>query len=221
MKYCKSCHIHYDTTLDHCMFCNGELEDHHEKVTTYKFSEIQKKKTSRFFHRLFIYLNLVSFAVSLYVDWTSNGFPLSWSLIVGITNIYTIIMFLLLTVPTLWTSKVTKSIIVTVGMLILFGLAIRDHQWALDYVFPLAVTANMLLISILIISNKKKWFDFFSSLIIITFIGLIPGLFNILNWTVTRWPSVVCFAYALITLIGIIFLPSKASRDEFKRRFHI
>lgn len=221
MKYCKSCHVHYDTTLEHCMFCNGELEDNHTKPTTYKFTELNKKKSSRFFHRLFIYVNIVSFVLSLYIDWSTHGFPLSWSLIVGITNTYAIIMFLLLTVPTIWTSKVTKSLIVTVGMIILFGLAIRDHQWALDFVFPLAVLTNILLISILIITNKKKWFDYFSSLIIITLIGLIPGLFNLLKITEVRWPSIACFAYAIITLVGIIALPSKSSRDEFKRRFHI
>lgn len=220
MKYCKSCHVHYDTSLEHCMLCNGDLEKENDCVETYKFPDIEKKKTSRFFHRLFIFLNIVSVLISLYVDYL-DGLPLTWSLVVSITNLYAVVMFILLTVPTVWTSKLTKSIIVTVGMLILIGLAIRDHSWALDYVLPFAVILNILLITILIIVNKKKWFDYFSSLIIITIIGFIPGLLNLLNVTHVTWPSVACFSYSLVTLLGIIFLPSKSSREEFRRRFHI
>jgi len=220
MKYCKTCHVHYDTTLEHCLLCNGELERENEQIETYKFAEIEKKKRSRFFHRLFIFLNIVSVLISFYIDYT-DGLPLSWSLVVSITNLYAVMMFILLTVPTIWTSKLTKSIIVTVGMVILIGLAIRDHQWALDYVLPFAVMLNIFLITILIIVNKKKWFDYFSSLIIITIIGLVPGLLNLLRLTIVTWPSVACFSYALVTLLGIFFLPSKSSREEFRRRFHI
>ncbi|MDY0075104.1 MAG: DUF6320 domain-containing protein [Acholeplasmataceae bacterium] len=220
MKYCKTCHVHYDTTLDHCMLCNGDLEHENDDVVTYKFSEYKKKNASRFFHRLFIFLNIVSILVSIYIDFL-DGFPLTWSLVVSITNIYAVVMFILLAIPTIWTSKMTKSIIVTVGMLILIGLAIRNHSWALDYVFPFALMLNILLITILIIFNKKKWFDYFSSLSIVTIVGLVPGLLNLFGATQVTWPSVACFSYALVTLLGIIFLPSKASRDEFKRRFHI
>ncbi len=220
MKYCKTCHLHYDTPLKHCMLCNGELEHEDQKEVAYKFTEIKQKRTSKFFYRLFIFVNIVSILISMFID-LSDGLPLSWSLIVSITNFYAVVMFILLTVPTIWTSKLTKSIIVTTGSLILIGLAIRDHHWALDYVFPFAIMANILLISILIVFNKKKWFEYFSSLIVITIVGLIPGLFNLLKITQDTWPSVACFAYAIVTLLGIIFLPSKASREEFRRRFHI
>ena len=220
MKYCKTCRVHYDTDLEHCMLCNGELEHEHDTVVNYKFTEVEKKKASHFFHRLFIFINIVSILISFYIDY-SDGLPLTWSLVVAITNLYAVIMFVLLTVPTIWTSKLTKSIIVSAGAVILIGLAIRDHQWALDYVFPFAVILNMFLITMLILINKKKWYDHFSSLIIITIVGLIPGLLNLLKVTEVTWPSVACFSYAIVTLLGIIFLPSRASREEFKRRFHI
>ena len=139
----------------------------------------------------------------------------------GITNVYAIIMFSILTNAALWTSKLTKSIVLTVLSVILIGLSIRDYDWAVDYVFPFAVLSNTLLITILILSNKKKWFDYFVSLVFISIVGLIPGLLNILNITHVQWPSLICFSYSVFTIIGIIFLPSKASREEFKRRFHI
>ncbi len=220
MKYCKTCHVHYDTTLDHCMLCNGELDVENDIEVVYKFTECNKRSGSKFFYRLFIFLNLIAAIVSIYLDF-ADGLPLQWSLIVAITNIYAVLMFLMLAVPTIWTSKLTKSMILTVLGLILIGLAIRDYSWALDYVFPFAIMANSLLISVLIVVNKKKWFDYFASLIIITIIGLIPGALNLFRLTHVTWPSMICFAYSVFTILGIIFLPSKASRDEFRRRFHI
>jgi len=220
MKYCKSCHVHYDNTLEHCILCNGELEKIGEIDSTYKFPEPKKRSKSRFFYRLFLFLNLVSALVSLYIDF-ADGLPLSWSLIVGITNIYIVVMFLVLAVPTIWTHRITKSVIITVGSLILIGLALRDVNWALDYVFPFAIMSNTFFTTLLILVNKKKWFDYFSSLIFITLFGLIPGLLNVLNLTTVQWPSLICFAYSTFTIFGIIILPSRSSREEFKRRFHI
>jgi len=203
------------------MLCNGELEDFDKEPLISKFPEYGPKRIqSKFFYRLFYYMNFVSILVSLYIDF-QQGLPLTWSLVVSITNIYAIIMFAILTNPTIWTSKLTKSIILTVLAVILLGLSIRDHTWAIDYVFPFAVLTNIFLINVLIITNKTKWFDYFSSLIFITIIGLVPGLLNLLKVTYTQWPSMICFSFSLFTLIGIIFLPSKASREEFKRRFHI
>jgi len=220
MKYCKTCHVHYDTTLEHCLLCNGELDQENTNEVTYKFTEISKRGKSRFFLRLFLFLNVVSALIALYIDY-ANGLPLSWSLIVAITNLYVVVMFFILAVPTVWTSKLTKSLILTVGSLVLIGLSINDHSWAIDYVFPFAVMTNIFLISILIIVNKKKWFDYFASLIIISLIGLIPGLFNLISLTKVEWPSLVCLAYSVFTLLGIVLLPSKSSREEFRRRFHI
>jgi hypothetical protein len=222
MKYCKSCNVSYNTPLEHCILCNGELEnkDGHEHELVYKYGECKKKSRSRFFLRLFLFLNVISAVIALYVDYITS-FELSWSLVVAITNFYAVIMFIVLTIPTIWTSKLSKSIIITAGGLILIGLSIRDYSWAIDYVLPISLMTNIFLISILIVVNKKKWFDYFSSLAIISIIGLLPGLFVLLNWTVESLPSLICFYYSIITIIGMIVLPSKNSREEFKRRFHI
>ncbi len=220
MRYCKTCHIHYDQDLEHCILCDGELEIEEKDQSTYKFKTITKKTRTNFFYRLFIFLNVVSILISLILDYMSNQ-SLSWSLIVSVTNLYSIMMILTLGNPTFWVSKFTKTMIFTISMIILIGLSIRDHSWAVDIVFPLAVSSTMLVLTILIFSNRKRWFDYFASLSIITFIGLIPGLLLLFDVIEITWPSLVCFIYASLTLLGMIFLPSSSSREEFKRRFHI
>ena len=220
MRYCKTCHIHYDQDLTHCILCDGELEIQNDDQSTFKFKAITKKRRPYFFFRLFIFLNVVSMITSLTLDYMT-GLDVSWSLIVSVTNIYSIMMLLTLGNPTFWVSKFTKTMIFTISMVVLIGLSIRDYTWAVDIVFPLAVSSTMLVLTILIFSNRKRWFDYFASLSIITFIGLIPGLLLLFNVIVITWPSLVCFIYASLTLLGMIFLPSSSSREEFKRRFHI
>lgn len=220
MKYCKNCHVHYDTDLENCLFCNQKLEDENTKPSYYKFSLIQKKPKANFFYRLFIFLNIISALVSIYVDYLS-GNPLSWSWIVSVTNGYVIMMFLMMWPASPWTSRVSK-IVVTSGLtIILLGLAINDYSWAIDYVFPLTIMMNMMLLTVLILIDRKKWFEYFGNLFIISLIGLIPGLLNIIHVTTVTWPSAAAFTYAVVTILGIIILPSKSSREEFKRRFHI
>ncbi|MBN2268132.1 MAG: DUF6320 domain-containing protein [Acholeplasmataceae bacterium] len=220
MKYCKNCHVHYDTDLEHCLFCNNELIEDQDKPTYYKFSLIQKKPKAQFFYRLFIFLNIISALVSIYVDYLGSS-QLSWSWVVAVTNGYIMVMFLMMWPASPWTSRISKIMVVSGLTIILLGLAINDYGWAVDYVFPLTLLMNMLLLSILIIFNRKKWFEYFGNLLIMSIIGLVPGLFNLLNITTVTWPSSASFTYAVVTLLGIFILPSKSSREEFKRRFHI
>lgn len=220
MKYCKSCKLNYDTDLEKCLFCNQTLENHGETEPMFKFAILTKKRHTHFFYRFFIFINIISALVSIYIDYL-GGLPLSWSYIVALTHAYVVTMFILMWSASLWISRISKIIVVSILSIILLGLAINDASWAIDYVFPLSIMANMLMLSLIIIFNRKKWFEYFGNLFIISIIGLIPGLLNILRVTVVTWPSAASFTYASVTLLGMIALPSKASREEFKRRFHI
>jgi len=220
MKYCKTCHVHYDTTLNHCILCNGDLEQVGEKQSTFKYSEMKKKSTSRLFLRLLIFLLVVASIIGIYLDY-QEGKNLDWSLVLAISAMYLISLRRAIFVSTIWTSKFVKSNLLTIIAIVLIGLSIGSYGWAIEYVLPFAIMVNISIISLLTLINKNKWYDYFSSLIIIVLIGLLPGLFILLKVVSVAWPSFVCFSYSLFSLLGIIFLPSKSSREEFKRRFHI
>lgn len=220
MRYCKTCHVHYDTDLEHCMLCSGDLEVTENDQSVYKFKEITKKSRSNFFYRFFVFLNFMSIIITLSLDYLS-GLPLTWSLVVSVTNLYTVVLLMILLNPNFWASKFTKVMITTIMVVILIGLSLRDYSWAVDIVFPFAVASTILILTILILTNRKKWFDYFAPLLIITIVGLVPGILFLLNVLTVEWPSIISFSYAAVTLLGMIFLPSKSSREEFKRRFHI
>lgn len=219
MRFCDDCNVSYDTPLKHCLFCGGELSVHEPDHVTYKFTPFQKRRSWVFFYRLFLFLNLLSAGIALYVDFTS-GSRLSWSLVVAISNLYAVVLCTILYVPTVWTSKVTKGMVVSIMATLFIGLAIRDHQWALDFVFPLGVMANILLLSVLLLANRSRWFDHAVSLFGICLFGLIPGILNLIGVIGTHWPSMTCFVYAIATLMGMVVFSTKESREEIKRRLH-
>ena len=68
MKYCKTCHVHYQTDLNHCILCNGELEKTDDQPEVFNFTVCKKRSVSRFFYRLFVFMNIVSAIVSIYLQ---------------------------------------------------------------------------------------------------------------------------------------------------------
>ena len=108
MRYCKTCHVHYDTDLEHCMLCGGDLEVTENDQSVYKFKEITKKSRSNFFYRFFVFLNFMSIIITLSLDYLS-GLPLTWSLVVSVTNLYTVVLLMILLNPNFWASKFTKG----------------------------------------------------------------------------------------------------------------
>lgn len=220
MKYCKTCNVHYDTTLENCLFCNAELNETGTKESSYKFATHKKRKSTSFIFRLFLLTNIISAGLSVFLD-LQSGWHLDWSLIVLIANIYAIILYTIWFVSSAWTSKLTKSLVLTITSLIFLGLSTGDHHWAVDYVFPLGLAANIILLSVLLLSNRRKWFDYAVNLFIISLVGLVPGILSFTPVTIDKWPSLVSFWVSISALLGMFLFSSKASKEEFRRRFHV
>ncbi|MFA6800749.1 MAG: DUF6320 domain-containing protein [Acholeplasmataceae bacterium] len=219
MKYCKTCNVHYDTPIEHCLFCHGDLTDDNQE-STYKFSTITNKKRFSQWLKIFLILNIGSIFISLALDFF-NGFTITWSFTVSVANVSAIVLALMFFSHTVWSTKLSKLLITTIVGVFLIGLSLRDYQWAVDYVFPSIIVIQMMILSSLILFNHKKWLDLSSNLLTLAIIGLFPGLLFFLDITEVNWPSIVCVSYAFITLLGIFMLPSKENREELKSRFHI
>jgi hypothetical protein len=219
MRYCKNCHIHYDTPLEKCMFCNDDLKATGE--TTYKFAPYKKKGLFHHFYRFFIFINFISLALSIFLDYDHNGFPLTWSLLVGSSNILAVILFTLFANSGLWIAKVNKAVFSGLVWITFVTYILGDYHWAVDYIIPISISFNISLLTILLVFDRKKWFDYSLGLFFFATLGLLPGLFNLLDLTLVKWPSAAAVIYSIITFIGLFFFSSKETKDEFKRRFHI
>ncbi|MFA5560827.1 MAG: DUF6320 domain-containing protein [Acholeplasmataceae bacterium] len=221
MKYCKNCKMQMDTTSSECLFCNETLKVLSDEKTDYMFAVVKKRKPNHYIARLLNILNVISALLVLYVDYRANN-SLTWSPVVAIANLYVIIFITTIRIKTNWTTTFSKTIILTLLALIFIGIALQDYHWALDYVLPLGISFNILLLLILLFFNRKKWFDYAINLLILSIFALVPGILQLFNrLIIAPWPSIVSFFLGLAVIIGIIFIPSKENKEEFKRRFHV
>lgn len=221
MKYCKTCDIHYDTTVDHCIFCNSELKSEPNKVYEYNYRPYIKHKThGLFIYKLFLLLNIISVIICTYLDYIKDS-HLYWSLIVSVGHVYAMILYSFLYYKIHWLTRIIWIIIATTLSVLGIAYITNDTSWAIDYILPFSIITNILISKILVLSRMKRFFDYLMHLFIVSLIGVVPLLLNIFNVTTTRWPSTVAFLYSIIVLITIFVLTSKETKEEFKRRFHI
>ncbi len=220
MKYCKTCKVHYDSPIDHCLLCHGDLSYESQDEPVYKFTPVIKKKKPSLWLRFFILLNIGSLLVSFGLDYY-NGPPITWAYTVGAANLYAIFLTIFAFNSSTWVTKLNHIMITTVAGVFLISLSLRDYHWALDFVFPIVIITQIFVLSAVILIRPKTWRDVSANLLIMSLLGLTPTIFFILKITEVNWPSLACVSYAFITLLGLIFIPSKESREEFKSRFHI
>lgn len=221
MKYCKTCDVKYNTTLHKCLFCDSELIDDKKDELFYNYRPyIKEKKTFRNVYKVLIFINIVSALITMYIDYTLND-KFMWSLIVLSANVYLIFLFTAIHKKMKWSQQTILYIILSSILVLSIGVIIRDYSWAIDYVLPFSIAFNILLLTLLIVINRKNFYDLMINLILMCILGLIPLLLNVLSVTHEKWPSRSTAIYAIITLAAMFILSTKETKEELKRRFHI
>lgn len=220
MKYCKDCDVHYDTPLESCLFCSSKLETIEGVESYYKYTPYQSKsKGAKLIYRLLNYLNILSILTSLYIDLTFNK-QMTFSLYVISSNLYAMILLMIIYYQPKWLTKLIMFTILTIAFVIGIGIIGSDYQWSIDYVFPLSIILNELMLMVLVIFNRKRWHEYVIFLLMVSLIGIAPFILNLTGVTVVTWPGIVSGFLSLAVWIGIFFLSSRSTKEELKRRFH-
>jgi hypothetical protein len=217
MAYCKTCHIHYDTSQTHCVICqkplDGNVSYHHHYPT------FEKKPKFFQFLKLLFYLVVIGSLSSIYLDIQTP--PLSWSLIVIVSSIYTLIIVSSLFQLEWWSVKVTKIILITMVALLSLGIVLRDISWMIDFVFPITINVNQLLLLIALIGKQPNKLDTIFYLFILSIMGLLPGLFNLLHITIITIPSIISFLVSLSLLLFLLVFMKASLKLSLSRHLHI
>lgn len=229
MRYCKYCKLHYNTPLDHCLFCNNELtqaditSQNQEMEQSYHYPEFQKRKNSRsFLLRLFAFLGLIAILTCVYLDIlnkTTKG--LSWSRYV-ISPIAYLLLFLLIITSTKKTiQKFTYSSYLTILLLLYLGSISNNSIWAIDFVMPLSFIAINITLLFFLIIKKRRHHDYAIYSMITSMIGILPIILVFNHSLSYTWPTITCFLYSLTTFLGILIFSPVATKEELKRRLHL
>lgn len=217
MAYCKHCQIHYASDQKKCVLCQQALVDDTTQVKSY-YPTFKKQKTLAPLIKYFMYLNLMSIIITLLID--AQDLQFEFSLIVSLSNVYAIVLASFIFMPEFWTTKISKFLSLTLIGLLILTLVIQETYWFIDYVLPLTLTANILLVGIVGLFYKKND-DLIFELFVLIVLGFIPGLLQITGFTQDHTPSLIGFMLSLTLFIFIFLFKRKLLFEAIKRRFHL
>lgn len=217
MGYCKQCHLHYASDQTYCVLCHQTLSDEGMKTKAY-YPTFKKKKTLSPMIKYFMFLNFMSIVITLFID--AQDLQFDFSLIVSLSNLYAIVLASFIFLPEFWTTKISKIIIFTLLSLLGLAVLIRQTHWFIDYVLPLSLSLNIMLVSVTSIFYKRND-DLLFQLLMLLLLGLIPGLLQTLGVTTYDAPSQISFLMSLTLLIYILLFHRTLLKEAIKRRFHL
>ncbi|WP_312368886.1 DUF6320 domain-containing protein [Lachnoclostridium sp.] len=229
MRYCKYCNLHYNTPLDHCLFCNNELtktnlENSQQRMEqTYLYPEFQKRKNSkRFLLRLYTFLGLIAIITCVYLD-LSNHLEkgLSWSRYVISPIAYLLFFMSIITSSKKSIQKIIYLSYLTLLFLVYLGSIGDSSVWSIEFVMPLGLISINITMLFFLLIKKRRHHDYAIYSMLTSIIGMLPIILLFTHRLTYTWPTITCFLYSLTTFLGILFFTPEATKEELKRRLHL
>jgi hypothetical protein len=225
LKYCNRCKLSVNSTKKHCPLCYLDLTvtKDNECVDSYPDldSDIILKSRYNFIFRLMLFISVVVATTCLFINLlTWSG--LLWSLIIvlGIILSWEIVAFLILGKKNSG-FKVVCNMIVLPLLLVSADLITGWHQWSVNIVMPLIISASTLTITIILYKKRTKWREYMIYQLIITINGFIPIILYLCGFIKKFWPVGTSLLYAVITIVGIWIFADKQLKNELQKRFHL
>lgn len=225
MKYCNRCKLSVNSTKKHCPLCYLDLTviEDNECVDCYPNLDSNIVLISRynFIFRLMLFISVVVATTCFFINLlTWSG--LLWSLIIvlGIILSWEIVAFLILGKKNSG-FKVVCNMIVLPLLLVAADLITGWHQWSVNIVMPLIISASTLTITIILYKKRTKWREYMIYQLIITINGFIPVILYLCGFIKKFWPVGISLLYAVITIIGIWIFADKQLKNELQKRFHL
>lgn len=220
MRYCKTCEVHYETPLEHCLLCSDQL-NHLSEDDSYNFPAYKaKSKFTKYFIRGTLYLNIISIIISLSVNYLVSR-EFTWSLIVSVSNIYILLFVKLLLSDIKFITRLVLMIVISILEILAIGFLTSDPSWAIEIVLPFSIILNTIILLIFTLAKRKRWQDYTLLLILSTLTNMGLILLPIFKVTTNNWAIISSFFVGLFTLFALLVFTPKDLKEEFLRRFHI
>lgn len=225
MKRCPSCKINIDTNRKTCPLCYDILEDlDNEELEkpTYPLYVVKKNK-GNWFLKSVIFICILTTLLTLMINLvTRKDGERLWFPYVAASMLYVFIL-----IRNCILSKNNTAFKILVQMLSISLLVyIIDYfsgykGWSINYVIPMLSAASSFTIVIVLLAKKVKYSEYIFCLISSLILGMVPFILWIFKQVWVLWPSLVAASFSLVVFLGIIIFADKATKEEFKKRFHI
>ena len=221
MKYCDKCRVQVAGDRRHCPLCqsilapaNGPDEEIFPVIPTIY------RRLGLFF-RIMLLCSAVAAIVSVAINLMLPGHGW-WSLFV--------LGGLLCFWASLWIAvwkrhNIPKSLLYQVVLVsgggVIWDLCTHWRGWSIDYVIPIACCCAMLAMAIVSGAKKMPIEDYMIYLIVDGIFGIVPIVFFLTGCLHVLYPSIICVAASMITLITLLIFEGQNMINEIKRRLHM
>ncbi|HHW99907.1 MAG TPA: hypothetical protein GX740_01205 [Acholeplasmataceae bacterium] len=223
MKRCNKCNLEVNSIRKTCPLCLSVLESdgqiYYKKYPTPKIIPHKRSLVLR----ILAFLSIVAIIACLIINvMTYKKSGTLWSIIV----IFNIGYFWLLIKSTFKKEGNVPIRLVIQTIAISLLLAVIDYftdksRWSVNYVIPFITMASLLSILSLSIGSKSRYINYFLHIITAVLLAFVPIILWLVKLATVLWPSLAAASLAAATLIGMIVIGDKETKEEIKKRFHI
>ncbi len=220
MLHCDKCGVDVTGAPTRCPLCGSELTGAPDPAGG-QFVPLPGRARERYLVLKIITMAALSaIIISLAVDYLIGG-AITWSLFAAggavCAWIFTVIG---------WRKRkaLAKNIfwqttIVTLAGIV-WDLGTGWHGWRVDFLIPCACVAAILAIGTLAVVLSMETSDYMIYLLIVSVYGLVPLILLLTRQVGIRYPSVICVALSLLTVVGLMVFYHRNTVDELQKKFH-
>ncbi len=225
MKKCTKCSLEVNSTRKTCPLCLSILEDDGgEYIKKYPVPLNEPAKKSLFL-RILSFLSIVAIFVTVVVNLMTYKEGGTWWSIIVVFNIG----YFWLLIKSTFRKKgnvalrlVFQTLAISIVTYVIDYFTSQNfHGWAINYVFPFITMASLLSISALTLGSKRRYVNYFIHIITSIALCLIPIILYWVGLITVSWPAISSAMLAFSSLVAIVILGDKDTKEEIKKRLHI
>ncbi len=221
MQYCEKCKVSLKGNNKICPLCGGIVQKQEEEApevfpfipTIYQEFNI----LLRTMIMVSITAIIITFAVNLIFTRSSN-----WSLFVaGAVLCMWISLYFVIRKRHNIPKTIVWQVVLLTTISVIWDILTGWRGWSIDFVFPIACVAAILVIPIAYRILKIGVRDLLIYIFMDAIFGLIPMIFLAFGFLQIIVPSIICAAVSAISLAAIIIYEGDNMKSELKKRMHI
>ena len=225
MKTCRKCHVSLNTSRTTCPLCHTYLDDNgvkdfYQEYPPYK--KILNKNILTIKILLFITIIAVVASVLINVLTVNKEHASYWSVIVigGIIFLWVLIGVTIISKRNAVFKIILQSLTVA---LLFYTIEINsslESGWSLKYIMPFIISGVIMTSGVLCLAIPKKAASYSIYILVLSIIGIVIFVVNLLKEFEPLWPSITCLAVSGVTILGLFFFGGKPLLEEIKKKMY-
>lgn len=219
MRRCKNCGIECIGADSSCPLCGAPLESVDGSSYAYPAYRIEKHLARKILALVSLSAMLIMAFVN-YFSWSEA--PHAWALdaSIGILLVWAFCSIWIDRKKSLG-AKLFISTVILLSAAVYVDAMLGFEAWSTSYVIPISSSAFTIVLTILTMTGRKRYPNFFSYMTISFLIALINPLLYLFSLAKIKWLSMLPPLCAVLCLLTLVIIRKKDIKGELRKRFRL